>query len=289
MAELPGQVVPAPCETSPCRKRRSPDDTVPDFIDEAEAEEDAERALDRMLKERAEPVEEIVPVWAKAIQESCNNLQSTMVSSFRMFNESMSGFHNRLAVVEGQLAQAPADPRVDALTRRVDDLTQLVKTSQATKSSPADAPHAPAADPWAQYKARSPETAPSRGQDMVPSSMSTQETDYCHVVIGGWPFDSARRTIQSDLDRLLATFAPPDRLMIVKTAIYGIRAQVAHVYLEPIAPGLQAERFYKLKETYNKKRAKNRATKLAAEAIASLWMAEQAQEPEIGWQKQIIW
>ena len=140
-------------------------------------------------------------------------------------------------------------------------------------------------------------------------SQPTSDTDYDHVVLGGWDFDSPRRIILQDLEALLQNIPEPFHSYIERTVVYGQRAQVGHFYLRECAnPDDSADRFYRMQELFSNKtrnssgspiwwapsrtparRLKNRATRKAREAILGVWSTEPKPEPEIGWNKQIIW
>lgn len=322
MAELPGQVSPGSPgvtqEDSPTKKRKE--------LEEENDSDDPDLQLDRMLGAKAQP-QEVVPAWAQGLQNSCNALQLSFETSFKQVHECMGGFHTRLCSVEEQLAKPHHDPRVDGLEKKLDALAKVIEGNGSTtpvaqpsapthqgpiaitshpwrNTSPAQAsapgPSSGFFDPWAGYRATTPQLS-SHG-------LTTPDTDYSHLVVGGWKFDTPRKVITSDLQRLIGTFSAEVSNQVERSIVYGTRAQVAHIFLKPLEHDSASERFYAIQAEYSKKlvissgehawispsrtparRLKNKTTRQAGETISCLWDAGQAPELEIGWQKQIIW
>ena len=276
---------------------------------------DAERLLDELLDEHQKKnSKELVPSWAVA-------LQSSLDSKFAIVTEMMQGCHTRLAALESRSAQMVPDPRVDELAVKVEELTRLVASRQQpnTGSKPADhntmgSSGTKSLDAWANYTARTDMPAGSRSsipppqQGYLPRITAEGDTDFNHVVAGGWDFDTPRRFIMADLENMQRKFTTPFDGYIERTVVYGQRAKVGHFYLTPVPQDVAADRFYRMQELFSNKfqtgsgsfiwlspsrtparRSMNRATRRASDFILSLWPGEPPQQQEIGWSKQVIW
>ncbi|OLP99350.1 hypothetical protein AK812_SmicGene18103 [Symbiodinium microadriaticum] len=236
------------------------------------------------------------------------------------------GVHSRLAVLEAANAAPPSDPKVAELSKQVERLTKLVENRQfesappsPPSASPTSRPYAqippPQFDPWSNFIGKASNTtegvprlnkAPAAPR--LPSS-ADDDTDYNHVVVGGWEEDTVKRQIQQDLGKLLATFTIEYKRAISKDIIYGPRACTAHLYLHPLEPVQARDRFYALQAAYNKtvrtasgnemwlspsrspeRRFQNRITGVAGKLILALW-PEGIQTPvlEYNYRQQIVW
>ena len=277
-------------------------------------DDDPDKQLDRLLDEQ-----DGAPAWAVAMQAS---LDRNLLNISEMFG----GVHSRLSVLEAANAAPPSDPKVAELSKQVERLTKLVENRQfesappsPPSASPTSRPYAqippPQFDPWSNYIGKASNTtegvprlnkAPAAPR--LPSS-ADDDTDYNHVVVGGWEEDTVKRQIQQDLGKLLATFTIEYKRAISKDIIYGPRACTAHLYLHPLEPVQARDRFYALQAAYNKtvrtasgnemwlspsrspeRRFQNRITGVAGKLILALW-PEGIQTPvlEYNYRQQIVW
>ena len=267
-------------------------------------DEDADHKLDQLLAQKER--QEKAPSWAVA-------LQASMDSSMLRMGELFSGVHGRLAVLEEERTRP--DPRVDELSRKVDALTKLIEENQRPSPSAfassgpcsSQAPP-PQVDPWAGYKGGS--NAKGKGKPTnVPAQDATPDTDYNHVVLGGWAFDTLHRVIKSDLDRVVGAFTDAERASISRQVVYGQRAWTAHLYLVEVDSLLARERFYALQAAHSnvykttsgcliwlspsrtpERRFRNKLTGMAGEVVLNLWPPALTKPAiEHNYNKQIVW
>ena len=289
-----------------------------------DAAKNPDEQLDELLRQRGQS-QEIVPAWATA-------LQSSIQTSLADMHELVSNCHTRLVAVEAKSLQPAQDPRVDSLAAKVEELSRMVaaqqnqnteaKTPEQRKHQGVDAPN----DPWAAYHART-----AQPEASMPSSINTQpplqqshgpqsqpyptrassmasDTDYNHVVVGGWDFDTPKRIIVDDMDRLMRSFQDLHTACVERSVVYGPCAQVGHIYLKPLSQDYAADRFYLFQELYSNKiqigggslmwlspsrtaarRSMNKNTRRASDFLLSLLSTEPKPEIEVGWSKQGIW
>ena len=303
---LPGQLVPGSPQAgddSPSKKAR---------VDI----EDPDMQLDQMLKQRQvhnqQPASsrELAPAWLHELQVSIQaSLKTSIDSNFVEVKQFMGDFNARISAVEAKLTEPPVDPRVDQLSAQVEALTKLVHGNRPEQPGGAPGAFQPAApfDPWASFQQPRRENTQQKPKGEQ-TGQPDHDTDFCHIVVGGWGFDTPKRVIQTDLDRLLQTFDDETRSCLHRQVIYGQRAQTAHLYMSHLEHALAADRFYQIQQAYSRKisttdgsaiwlgpsrtldrRLKNKATRQAKDAMDTLWRANAAPDFEIGWAKQIIW
>ena len=130
------------------------------------------------------------------------------------------------------------------------------------------------------------------------------------MVLGGWPKDSARRTIEEDSWEVLRRMT---EITVQKLAVYGKRASTSHAYLPPLPPSEARTRFYELQKKYEKIitptggvplwlspsrpleiRMKNKATRYAWRKLQSVCDMKEANPTQItsddvDWSRQIVW
>ena len=289
---------------------------------------DADALLDELLSQQARHAE-IVPAWV-------SSLQLSVQTGFAEVKQSLNDYNARLTHVEAITSQPARDPRVDALVDKVDMLTKAFdeqKKNQAA-STPNSTPDRfqgagmHGSDAWSVYLANqhnrstaSGSAGPAQNQKSHPAFHSTpprlqqsefadltSDTNFNHVIIGGWQFDTPRRFILSDMDSFLKRFRDPLQHCVERTVVYGQRAQVGHLFLKPLTPELAAERFYSLQDRCSncaqtasgdniwlapsrtaERRSKNRATRRACDFLSSLWAEGHKPELEIGWGRQVVW
>ena len=132
------------------------------------------------------------------------------------------------------------------------------------------------------------------------------DTDFNHLVLGGWPEDTRRKIVESDTWEVCRRF---ENVNIERVTVSGSRAHVSHVYLPALDVQEARTRFYDLQEKHSKKvqskaggeplwispsrtaarRAKNRATRDALMKLQKLLGTTDPELIETDWTRQIIW
>ena len=291
-------------DTSPKRARLAAGlaEQAPGFHDD----DDPDILLDEMVRQQQRTQQQQMmqaPPWAVA-------LQASMEGGIQRVGDMVQGLSSRLSHVENDRAQDV--DKINTLFRKVDELSKLVagQSSKPESSSPEQSSHrtrveASGADPWARYKPGANQQRPTV-EPLSPYS----DTDYNHVILGGWDFDTPRRIIISDVERVLSAFTPEQRTFIRRHVVFGQRAQTAHLFLKEMTdPQQSAERFYSLQGDHNKvhrttggsdiwfspsrteeRRLKNRITTLAGETVLRLLSTESSKPViEYNYQKQLVW
>ena len=129
-------------EVSPSKKaRQSPID------------DDPNQQLEELLREHSGNTgSDMMPAWAASLRNSCE-------TGFLEMRELFTGIASRLNAVEQQAANPPPDPRIDALSARVDELSRLVTARDGPGTRTPDLHAVPPpkerqqVDPWAAYLA----------------------------------------------------------------------------------------------------------------------------------------
>ena len=197
---------------------------------------EAEAALERMLvdQQKHQSLGEEAPKWAIALHSSINGRLDKLLQAHEDLNVRMdhieqktAGDSERIHVLEGQVSE---------LKRAVEEAKQ-----GAASGNRADARRSDAAD-----------TSPVRGVSIPPPTSlgGRDETDFSHLIIGGWLTDTKRQVIESDLERFVSHMQVQD---VSRTAAYGKRARVAHVHLRAVPTHEARSRFFELLPRINKK------------------------------------
>ena len=93
-------------------------------------------------------------------------------------------------------------------------------------------------DPWARYNRGNAQQGP-----MVEPLSPYSDTDFNHVIFGGWNFDTPRRIIVSDDERVMSAVTSEQRTFIRRHVVFGQRAQTAHIFLKELTDP-PADRFF---------------------------------------------
>ena len=292
-----------PDDAFPKRARLAEDlaGEVPAFHED----DDPDKVLDDMVREQQRRQQQQMmraPPWAVAMQAS-------MEGGIQRVGDMVQGLASRLSHVENDRAQ-DAD-KISTLFQKVDELSKLV-AGQSSKSESAS-PGVPffnrsrveafGEDPWARYNRGNTQQGP-----MVEPLSPYSDTDFNHVIFGGWNFDTPRRIIVSDDERVMSAVTSEQRTFIRRHVVFGQRAQTAHIFLKELTDP-PADRFYALQGDHNKvhrttggadiwlspsrteeRRMKNRLTTLAGETVLRLLSTESSKPViEYNYQKQLVW
>ncbi|OLP96989.1 hypothetical protein AK812_SmicGene20739 [Symbiodinium microadriaticum] len=286
-----------------------------DNHDDRHGHQDEQGAIDKTACEERSPIEKLSLFLQQAGTASKSAAAADEPNIVDLDYSSREGGEGWLALDiadrEGLNLTQDVD-KINTLFRKVDELSKLVasQSSKPESSSPEQSSHrtrveASGADPWARYKPGTNQQRPTV-EPLSPYS----DTDYNHVILGGWEFDTPRRIIVSDVERVLSAFTPEQRTFIKRHVVFGQRAQTAHLFLKEMTdPQQSAERFYNLQGDHNKvhrttggsdiwfspsrteeRRLKNRITTLAGETVLRLLSTEFSKpEIEYNYQKQLVW
>eukprot|EP00439_Symbiodinium_sp_Y106_P040196 s3445_g4.t3 len=204
------------------RGRVVPGDTVK--ITEGDQEDDADKRLEIMLQRQLQRIHEEPPAWAV-------QLQSALLPRLAQVDVQLQTIGARLDTVE---------QTVPGRMERVEgQMADLLSQFKQLKRGHAEVP------PPAQLDTHA-------GQPQKPTAAQTvwgDDTDFCHIVCGGWPEDTMRAMVESDTWCLVKkmTVAQVDRVIC-----YGRRCHTSHIILPSLPKEASRERFYALQECYNK-------------------------------------
>ena len=143
-------------------------------------------------------------------------------------------------------------------------------------------------------------------QGSAGNAYAAADTDFNHLVLGGWPEDTRRKIVESDTWEICRRF---ESVKVERVTVYGSRAHISHVYLPALDVQEARIRFYDLQEKHSKKvqsrvggeplwispsrtaarRAKNRATRDALMKLQKLLGTTDPEIIETDWTRQIIW
>jgi hypothetical protein len=284
--------------------------------------EDADAALARMLRE-AQDSKALAeaPSWAMAMHH-------TNTTNFSVIKEAVGGLHTRVAALEN--SALADDPRISNLEQQVKELraelkaatqhrghdpvvgetrSDTVKGSEPPQMPRSDATRGPDPlqkdDPWRQYLRRDDEAVRELGPPS-PMPVPFSDTNFSRLIVGGWDPDTKRAVIESDCETAIRSM---DGLSVQQIQVYGRRARVAHVVLEPLDAQAARERFYRLQSAYSNKltlqssgaklwiapartqerRQKNRDTKRAMDLLSALAPDLFRENSDVDWARQVIW
>ena len=171
------------------------------------------------------------PSWALALQRSLQQGMSRMSDSLTL----------RLDRVLGQNEEL-SERMTHLENKREEDKTRLEKLEDELKSLKHEL--------HSEARARSdpPRDIP-RSVMIPPPAVLRDVSDFSHLVLGGWPIDTRKQLIEADLQRFIDTFS---LIGVTKTAVFGKRARVGHIWLQPLSDQAARERFYDLLPRANK-------------------------------------
>ena len=201
-------------------------------------------------KRKAEEVDQVVPsdlqlVPGGASQEA-PQWALALQSNFSVLNQNLSQKLDRVLVQNEEMTdrvrhlEAKSDDdrvRLSKLEGELSALKQAIETGSRATSAPPSEPVSPPAWP--------------RPPVMIPPPASLRdETDFSHLILGGWKLDTKRQIIEGDIQRFIQTFQPDG---VTKTAVYGKRDRIGHVWLQPLPDQQARSRFYELLPRANKR------------------------------------
>ena len=239
-------------------------------------EESAEAMLERLLRDKGVGSDSPAPAWAM-------QMQSMFMSQHSMLSTQISDFHEIVTkqdcriddlqhVVEKN--KKDDDARFQALSSQVQTLTEEVRRHRSPPQTSAVTPSGP--------------TSSWRGEGKHNGNQT--DTNFLHVIVGGWNFDSDRDVITRDLDAFLRHWSDSHKSLIVRTFVWGRKSRIANIILQSTSsPEEDRARFYDIQAAYSNKasnsqgntvwltpsktperRAKNRAISACREALAKL-------------------
>ena len=168
------------------------------------------------------------------------------------------------------------------------------------------------------FAAAAPAKAPT-GFTSLPSSPASspirrealRETEYSHVVLGGWAQDTRRATIEQDALKVIGLF--PKGLSYDRYVIFGQRASTCHIFLHPLdSADAERNRFYLVQNAAGRRvqatggdliwvspsrsperRARNKITRAFLEKLEQLVIKAGTSCEKVGleadWTKQVMW
>ncbi|CAE7274880.1 CBWD5, partial [Symbiodinium sp. KB8] len=282
-------VVPADGDESPAKRHRAHMDQPANerrLVPATEPEPtDADSELARLL---AKKEMENTPSWALALSHSLTEQVTRIANNTIALQDQICDVDRRHQQRMAEIVKQ-SDDRAAELQQQLDEMKQDVKALKDRAVGSADA-----AGPSTPFTTR----------------FGSDETDFNHMVLGGWPKDSARRTIEEDSWEVLRRMT---EITVQKLAVYGKRASTSHAYLPPLPPSEARTRFYELQKKYEKIitptggvplwlspsrpleiRMKNKATRYAWRKLQSVCDMKEANPTQItsddvDWSRQIVW
>ena len=213
------------------------------------AEEDPEAELNRLLAKRRTDTDDAPPAWAASLI----GLQQGMNAQLASLGRDVHSFHGRLEKLESSIAPQRIEAMQEQINQLQSTISRLTNQPQA-RASPSS--RSGAADSRGQDYTRVPPPQPAA--DTGTSGLSSQQdvgshtddTDFNHIIVGGWPEDSKRKLVETETWAIVKRFEAS--VLVESVLVYGSRAHISHIYLAPL-PLLQAkQRFYRLQEKHSK-------------------------------------
>lgn len=248
----------------------------------------ADDDLNKMLGEG----EELAPAWAVA-------MNAGIMSRFSRIEHATEEFGTRLAMLE----QKSVDDAVKVKSME-EQLQVMQKTLEGLQKQPT-AQENPV-DPWANFKRVPPPANLNSVSTVSTASVVGDETDFGHLILGGWAADTKRQVIEAELSDFLKQFPVPD---VTRTAVYGKRGRVAHCYLRHLDVQASRDRFFKLLPEINKKfrlssgeylwispnkplsiRMRNKALSVGLHRLLKVCrMQADSDQVEVDWYQGLVW
>ena len=274
------------------------------------ASNDPDEELEQLLRKQRTQDLQAVPAWAETIISMQHNMSlqlSDMGKGFHGFDGRIRQLEaenvgERMKTMEGQvkeLVEAVSSMRRQSASQRFADPGGEASGHLGEPSRPVHPPPLPGSE---NYQRTSPKSS------MTPSSPTgSSETDFNHIVAGGWPEDTRRKVIDNDTWQICEQFGP--NVKINRVVVYGSRANTSHIYLCPLAEQEARERFYSLQQEHSGKfqsnvggkpiwlspsrtperRAKNRSTRETLSRLQAVLQSDNPDELEVEWARQLIW
>lgn len=307
-------LVPMAGDESPTKRHRANLDQlaqerrlVPATEPEMPEPTDADAELARLL---AKKEMETAPSWALALSNSLTEQVNRIAINTSALQDQIGDVDRRNQQRMAEIVKQ-SDERAAALQQQLDDMKKDVKALQDRQVNSAQSARPVSKPPGLANPADAAPSAPSFFRPTTPFTRSGgDETDFNHIVLGGWPKDSARRTIEDDSWELLRRMT---EVTVQKLVIYGKRASTSHAYLPPLPPSEARTRFYELQQKYAKSitpaggepiwlspsrpletRMKNKATRYAWHKLQSICALKttnptQISSDDVDWSRQLIW
>ena len=249
----------------------------------------ADEDLNKMLEEG----EELAPAWAVA-------MNAGIMNRFSRIEHATEEFGARLAMLE----QKSVDDGVKVKAME-EQLQVMQKTIEELQKQPSV--QGPPTDPWANFK-RVPPPANLNSISTVSTAsvVGGDETDFGHLILGGWAADTKRQVIEAEWSDFLKHFPLPD---VTRTAVYGKRGRVAHCYLRHLDIQASRDRFFRLLPEVNKKfrlssgeylwispnkplsvRMRNKALSVGLHRLLKVCrMQADSDQVEVDWYQGLVW
>ena len=247
MEEPAALVVASPSVSPDIKRQRTNNDTQQDLDAEAElaamlaVRDDTHEFENQALEEAG------APKWAIALQSNIQGQIQKNEHQLQRYHELMLSFHGRLQSLEKSQNYSEMDARVKRLEQLVADLS----------SAPSIAPRGPGSPegrsenfnqvpPPQSVRTNLPSPPPS-----VPMSANGLQTDYCHIIVGGWEDGSGRKEILTSAKAVIDLHDPS--LDIVDLDVRGKRSQVCHLLLSPLPQSAAFDRYINLRRQLHEK------------------------------------
>ena len=161
---------------------------------------DADAELARLL---AKKEMETAPSWALALSNSLTEQVNRIAINTSALQDQIGDVDRRNQQRMAEIVKQ-SDERAAALQQQLDDMKKDVKALQDRQVNSAQSARPVSKPPGLASPADAAPSAPSFFRPTTPFTRSGgDETDFNHIVLGGWPKDSARRTIEDDSWELL--------------------------------------------------------------------------------------
>lgn len=274
------------------------------------ASNDPDEQLEQLLRKQRTQELEAVPAWAETII----SMQHNMSLQLSDMGKGYHGFDGRIRQLEAE----NVGERMKNMEGQVKELVEAVNSmrSQSASQRFADPGGETSGQPGVPSRPVHPPPLPEseNHQHTSPkSSMTTSsptgssETDFNHIVAGGWPEDTRRGVIDGDTWHICEQFGP--NVKINRVVVYGSRANTSHIYLCPLPEQEARERFYSLQQEHSGKfhsnvggkpiwlspsrtperRAKNRSTRETLNRLQAVLQSDNPDDLEVEWSRQLIW
>ena len=240
-----------------------------------------------------------VPAWVHQLQLQLQNHMTTEIDRVTANSAVLQ------EEIDGPKALRTSDAtRISNLEKKVDELVRLQANPEPTRSTSPKARD----DPWAGKRLGVSIPPPvslagsyrSNGFGASPSA----DTDWSHLILGGWDVDTSKRVVEKDVEAFLGEFKITG---LQRHAVFGPRTRVAHRFLQNAPESTAKSRFFEMLPRINKvfklsnnslmwispsksveKRAMNRNTSKAVEKIHRL-CPQPCTDIETDWKTGIIW
>ena len=191
------------------------------------------QAEDAMVpsEEAMEPLDG-APAWAVALQR---NLGSQLDKVLHQSEE--------LTTRVGHLEHRAMDD--SARIQKLEEDMRLLKKAVESKEGNGACGSSPRSDPSTMF------ASPGPGVCIPPPSHLRDESDFNHLILGGWDQDTRRALIEEEVQLFIQNFKLAD--VTARSYVVGKRAWTAHLLLKPLPDRDARSRFFDLLPVVNKK------------------------------------